>query len=130
MRWVRNTAAAIVVLVGAALLASAVRSDGSAESPAARRIYHEVCAARDAAASGRDPQATRLFLDRAHGPLHDLAADAAEVDRAAAGRLLEAKNAVETVIEERRPLAAPLDDRADETLGALRTLGEQDAEPC
>lgn len=130
MRSVRNAAAVIVVLVGGAFLASAVRSDDTAESSAARRTYQEVCAARDAAASGRTREATRLFLDRAHGPLHDLAADAADVDRAVAGRLLEAKNVVETVIEERRAIAAPLGDLADATLQAVQTLGEQDVEPC
>ena len=41
------------------------------------------------------------FYDTAHQPLHDLAAEVAEVDRALAARLLEAKEAVESGLETR-----------------------------
>ena len=41
------------------------------------------------------------FYDTAHQPLHDLAAEVAEVDRALAARLLEAKEAVESGLDTR-----------------------------
>ncbi|HEX2064101.1 MAG TPA: hypothetical protein VHE80_06740, partial [Acidimicrobiales bacterium] len=59
------------------------------------RAYAGLCTARSAARSGEVASAGNAFSDRAHQPLHELAARAAERDRAAAGRLLEAKQAVE-----------------------------------
>jgi len=41
------------------------------------------------------------FYDTAHQPLHDLAAEVAEVDREVAARLLEAKEAVESDLDTR-----------------------------
>ena len=45
--------------------------------------------------------AKAIFLDRAHDELHDLAGEVAEIDRSAAARLLEAKQAVEAELERR-----------------------------
>lgn len=55
-----------------------------------------LCDAADQAASGDADRSRRTFLDGAHQPLHQLAADTAEHDRAAAADLLEAKEAVES----------------------------------
>jgi hypothetical protein len=57
-----------------------------------------LCQARDLAASGDLPGASRAFLDRAHLPLHVLAASVQPRDTAAAGTLLEAMFRVETVL--------------------------------
>ncbi len=53
-----------------------------------------------AAVSGGDVAgASRMFTDNVHGPLHDIANEAAALDRATAARLLEAKQAVELGFE-------------------------------
>lgn len=52
-----------------------------------------ICAARDEVDDPESAEAT--FLDRAHGPLHVMAAAIADDDRALAGSLLEAKQGVE-----------------------------------
>lgn len=53
-----------------------------------------ICTARNEAPT--DPDAAEVaFLDRAHIPLHVIAAAVEDEDRALAGRLLEAKQAVE-----------------------------------
>jgi hypothetical protein len=62
------------------------------------RVVPALCDATRAA--GRDvPEARAIFEDRAHQDLHALAAHAQAQDRAAAGRLLEAKNVVEQDIQ-------------------------------
>jgi electron transfer flavoprotein alpha subunit len=60
-----------------------------------RGVVDALCDAKDAA--GQDPEEARMvFFDRAHDPLHDIAAAAGEVNRSSAARLLEAKQAVES----------------------------------
>jgi hypothetical protein len=57
-------------------------------------LVKDLCAAQQAAVD--DPtEATTIFQDEVHVPLHDLAADVQEADRDAAAGLLEAKQAVE-----------------------------------
>ena len=68
-----------------------------------RGVVDALCEAKDEAQ--RDPDAARtIFFDRAHGPLHEIAAAAEEVHRSSAGRVLEAKQAVEADLE---AMAAP-----------------------
>lgn len=55
--------------------------------------YVSLCAALDAALAGDVVTARRAFD---HGPLHELADAAIDVDRSVAGHLLEAKEAVES----------------------------------
>jgi len=63
-----------------------------------RGVVDALCEAKDEAP--RDPEAARTtFFDRAHDPLHDIAAAVEEVDRSSAARLLEAKQAVEADLE-------------------------------
>jgi hypothetical protein len=59
------------------------------------RAADAICAATDAARRGDLGEAERVFEDRAHASLHDLAERAARRDRAAAGQLLQAKQRVE-----------------------------------
>jgi hypothetical protein len=68
-----------------------------------RGVVDALCEAKDQAAP--DPEAARrIFFDRAHDPLHDVAAAAEEVDRSSAARFLEAKQAVEADLQ---AMAAP-----------------------
>ncbi|HSH61809.1 MAG TPA: hypothetical protein VK988_19620 [Acidimicrobiales bacterium] len=62
-------------------------------------ILPGLCSAQAAARSGDVAAASRIFTDTVHGPLHDVAEEAAASDRAAAARLLKAKQAVELGLE-------------------------------
>jgi hypothetical protein len=95
------------------------------------RAYTGLCTARSAARSGEVASAGDAFSDRAHQPLHELAARAAERDRGAAGRLLEAKQAVEADLGRGSPdLAADLDCLLSATASAVAATGGPRPEPC
>lgn len=105
-----TTAVVLVVTLLAGLVAGCSDNDGAAGSgpsttadigadtgptgaapPDSR--YTSLCAALDAALGG-DVSAARRAFD--HGPLHELADAAIDVDRSVAAHLLEAKEAVES----------------------------------
>jgi hypothetical protein len=120
---------------GACLLLAACVScsaNGPARgNPAYERALAALCSAREEAA--RDPVAARAtFFDRAHDPLHTLARQVGDGDRAQAGRLLRAKTAVEANLERRRTASSLLPDfdhLIRVTREALREVGEP-APPC
>lgn len=88
-----------------------------------RGVVDALCDAQEAAS--RDPeQARTVFFDRAHDPLHDIAAAAQEVDRSSAARLLEAKQAVEGDLERMQEpgLASDLGRLVAATRAALTKL--------
>jgi len=88
-----------------------------------------LCEAAGKAEAGDTAGAEELFYDIVHQPLHDLAAATSEVDRALAGRLLEAKEAVESGLDTDQvdgDLFQALLAAADE---ALVTTGH-DGVPC
>ncbi len=96
----RATLAAVAGLVIVTILVVAVLAgrDTDQEVTANGRfgpVHSALCAARSAAARGETAEARRLFVAHAHERLHELAATAGDTDRAAAARLLEAKEAVE-----------------------------------
>lgn len=89
-----------------------------------------LCAARDQAAA--DPAAARrTFFDGAHDELHAIAGEVEVVDRAAAARLLVAKQAVEAgfAAPSGPELSARLDQLARATQTALTVLGTSPP-PC
>jgi hypothetical protein len=67
-----------------------------------------LCAAIDQAAAGDADAAADTFEVDAHVPLHDLADDLADVDRAATAQLLEAKYDLESSIRGGTMAPAPL----------------------
>jgi hypothetical protein len=69
--------------------------------------YASVCVARDAAVAG-DIDTARTSFD--HGPLHELADAALDVDRAVAAQLLEAKEAVESDLADQTTPAGQVAD--------------------
>lgn len=83
-----------------------------------------LCAAAAAARSGDQQAARRLFFDRAHQPIHQLAAATSEVDRAAAAKLLEAKQAVEDDLND--PGAAGLADHLAALAAAAAVAADGD----
>ncbi|HZP26597.1 MAG TPA: hypothetical protein VFB90_06075 [Dehalococcoidia bacterium] len=94
---------AIAAILGVVLV---VREDSNGsqvtpDGPTRQQLTtaHEgLCQARNLAAQGDLPGASRAFLDRAHLPLHVLAAAVQPRDTAAAGTLLETMFRVETVL--------------------------------
>lgn len=102
MTQTRVRVAALGLAVVTVTLSVALSSEPSAEPASASDIGTRVCellrtARTEPAAAGA------TFMADVHGPLHDVAATLAERDRAAAGRLLEAKNAVERALDSPQP---------------------------
>lgn len=102
---------------------------GSTAPP--NRDFATLCIALDAALAG-DIDAARASFD--HGPLHELADAAIDVDRATAARLLEAKEAVEGSLADTTLAAdAVADDLrtlVEATIAALTATGEPTPELC
>lgn len=84
-----------------------------------------LCEAASLAAS-RPAEAERIFQNEVHVPLHDLAAEVGEADRAAAARLLEAKGSVESALGagsiEGDALEEELAGLLDATIAGLKTI--------
>lgn len=80
-----------------------------------------LCEAAELADDGDLNAAHGVFLSRAHGRLHELAAEASDLDRAAAARLLEAKADVEATLPLEDPAAA---DALDALIAATRSAIE------
>jgi hypothetical protein len=81
-------------------------------------IVAALCEARNRAVHDA-AEAEAIFLDRAHDGLHHLAREVAEVDRSAAARLLEAKQAVEADIE-RPSSGAGLEEHLEALIASTR----------
>lgn len=95
---------AFLLLVATFMAWSFFGDEDGQEVPAAGvGAVEALCAATEAAADGDSDAASAIFADRAHEPLHNLAAAVAERDRGVAGRLLETKQGVEARLEQGRP---------------------------
>ena len=93
--------------------------------------YEGLCAAHASALSGDLDDAEKSFHDTAHEPLHELSKDAQEQDRAAAARLLEAKELVESGFEHGKPaIAADVESLLAATREAIGATGEPKPAPC
>ena len=120
----RLRVAAVSLAVVSVALSVALSSGRSADPVNASDLGPRLCELSRTART--DPTAAgATFMADVHGPLHDVAATLAERDRAAAGRLLEAKNAVEQAVDSRQAAGPDLARR-------LRTLAERlpDISPC
>jgi hypothetical protein len=91
------------LLAGIALIFLAGCGSGSDEPYLA--AGSGLCDAAMKVETGDAAGAETVFYDTVHQPLHDLAAEVSEVDRAAAARLLEAKEAVESDLDTDPPEA-------------------------
>lgn len=92
-------------------------------------LYQGLCRARAEASQPDSARAT--FFDRVHQPLHELAADTAGADRAAAARLLEAKQAVEGGFAgDPGVLRSELDRLVEATRGAIAATGRRTPDAC
>lgn len=123
-------AAAGLVIVLAVAAVAATRDDPAPPSPYAD-AHAGLCDSRRLAGNGDADGARRAFFDRSHAPLHRLAADAGESDRAAAARLLEAKNAVERDFGGGPAnLQSDLDRLLATTRSAIDVTGAAEPPPC
>lgn len=121
----------IALLAVAALMTVNLIGEDDRKVPASRfaAVYAEVCAGASAADAGDREAAARRFVDEAHGPLHDVAAAAGVRDRAAAGRLLAAKQRVEAAVESDAP-DLELEDLVSTTRQAIEVADERDPGAC
>lgn len=117
--------------VGAGSLLDGCSSDEDEKSVAPPSFYRSLCEAQTRTAGGDVQGAARLWVNRVHGPLHPLAADASKKDRAVAGRLLRAKEAVEAAWQA-KPDEVPggLAELAEATRAAVRTVDGRDPGGC
>ena len=117
-------AVAIVVLT---LSACGLNSDS--DDPY-RLVVSGLCEAEEQAVAGDITGAETVFYDSVHRLLHDLAAETADVDRAAAARLLEAMKAVESGLEtDQSDIGEAFRDLVAATDEALTATGH-DRMPC
>lgn len=105
-------AAAVGIAAGVGVVASRPDENESTGARGYDAAYAALCRSATAATDGDLAGAQGLFISRAHGPLHDIAAALTDLDRSSAADLLEAKAAVEATL----PVA---DDGA---AAALRSL--------
>lgn len=127
----------LLALVGVGVVVLAVAGDDGSPSPAVESLdrygptHAGLCSARSAARSGDVAAARGAFFDRAHQPLHELAAEATARDRFAAARLLEAKEAVEAGLGQAAPsLASDLDRLLTATVSAVDAIGDPRPQSC
>jgi hypothetical protein len=123
-------AAVAVAILGVALFAACGDGEEGASDRGYDRMEQGLGRARERARAADPEGARRAFFDSAHDPLHRLAAEAAERDRASAGRLLEAKQSVERSLAEGSPtLAEDLDRLLAAAADARRVTAGSDARP-
>lgn len=121
--------AGIAVVVGGMTIFAEDDHDAEASVPGGGGSYvgavTGLCEARRVAEAEPD-EAARLFTDEAHVPLHDLAAEVEDEDRAAAAALLEAKQAVESDLDDEplqgETLEADLDELLKATVSGLAAI--------
>lgn len=84
-----------------------------------------LCEARTHASTGRVEAARETFFGRSHSPLHDIARELQESDRAGAAKLLEAKQRVEQTLQtqDAQRLAGDFDALARAAAEASGKLG-------
>ncbi|MBW3548955.1 MAG: hypothetical protein KY452_12610 [Actinobacteria bacterium] len=91
--------------------------------------YEALCQASEAARQGDAEAAERVFFDRAHQPLHQLAAEVSDIDRTVAARLHEAKAATEAGLNG-DDNAEALARLTDATRASLEAIDHPTPPPC
>jgi hypothetical protein len=120
----------IALFAGIMLLVSAACRGSAAVDDLFRLAASGLCEATAKAEMGDTAGGEEVFFDVVHQPLHDLADATAEVDRAAAARLLEAKQAVEAGLDAGQPdMGEAFQALVVATDAALATTGH-DGMPC
>lgn len=125
----------LVVLAGALVATACSSNDGGDDRAASADpytpMYDALCEVEAKAGAGDTEAARTRFLDDAHQDLHELAEETGQSDRAAAARLLEAKQAVEQGLA---TMAPTLTDDLSTLVGAARAaivaVGDPEPAPC
>jgi hypothetical protein len=118
--------------IGAVWFATSQGSD-SAELPTNySRMIEGLCVSANLAGSGDLDGSERTFIDLAHQPLHELASESQDVDRAGTAELLRAKQQIEDAYASQAPeVSELLDDLLLVTLPLLPDNElDQTADPC
>lgn len=120
----------LIVAIGSFTFLSEDSDEGHAAATEPASSYQTavdaLCEARDAGAA----EASDLFFDRAHGPLHVLADDVADEDRKATATLLEAKQEVEASLDAGSDtLHRDFERLIDATVSAL-SVADVEVEAC
>ena len=117
--WPAGALLLLVIALGAALAAVAAEDDSVAEPDAG---LDAICRVASLAGAGDTDGARTAFINDAHQPVHELAlaADAAG-NRAAAARLLEAKQVIESA--DRGPTTEEANTLVAATVEAARSAG-------
>ena len=95
-------------------------------------MYASLCDAHQLASVGDASGARTAFVDGAHGPLHQLAADVSEEDRGVAAQLLESKEATEQSMQaqDSTPVAKALSALISATRKSITLAHGRAPEPC
>ncbi len=123
------------MLAGVMLVGSSCASDdggGDQASPSGpyARMYAALCEVASDVRSGDTETARARFFDDAHQDLHSLADEAAQSDRPAAARLLEAKERVEAGFASMEPESGDVEELIAATRTAVGVVGDRVPEPC
>lgn len=118
-----------ILVLACALIGAACGDRSSSRAGRYDDLYRGLCETRQAAS---DPDAaTNVFFDKAHQRVHELASDTARTHRQDAGRLLEAKQAVETDLQRNgEELPTDLDTLLAATRRAIAATGARTPPPC
>lgn len=126
-------AAGVIVAIGSfTFLTQDDREHPHAAAGEAEPGYQDAVDAMCEARAADPAEASDLFFDRAHGPLHVLADEVASEDRSASATLLEAKQRVESSLEpeaDRGDLSGDLDRLIEATVAAL-SVRDAEVEAC
>ncbi len=125
----RSIVAVVLLVVAAGCAGNGDGGSTASNDDPYAELYQNLCQAR---AQARQPEAAReIFFDRVHQPLHELATETAGADRAAAAKLLEAKQAVERdLAHDPEALRGDLDRLAEATRRAIPATGRATPDPC
>ena len=125
----RPIVAVVLLVVAAGCAGNGDEGSTASNDDPYAQLYQGLCQAR---AQASQPEAAReIFFDRVHRPLHELATEAAGADRAAAAKLLEAKQAVERdLADDPQLLPGDLDRLTEATRRAIPATGRPTPDPC
>lgn len=119
---------AVLLLLFVTACGDGTPSSGSAVTDPYSALLADTCETLDLAGDGDVKGAERVFENRVHGPLHDLAAEVEDVDRDVTADLLVAKNDVEEALKslEEGGLTNRLRSLGDAVSRSIASLGGRD----
>ncbi len=122
----------VVVGLGTVWFAASQGSSSAALPANYSRMIEGLCVSADLATADDIDGSEQTFIDLSHQPLHELATESQDVNRAGTAELLRAKQQVEDAYTKQSPaIAGLLGDLLTVTLPLLPVNGyEQPNDPC